>query len=268
MKGRLNGLDLFSGIGGNTLGLREYIKTIAYCENDRHAQSVLLSRMADGSIEQAPIWDDITTLREEHFDCQVDILVGGFPCQDISVAGKGEGIRNGNRSGLFYQIMRITDEIKPTLLFLENVPAIRTKGLDIVLQELTKRGYNCRWTMLSAAEIGAPHKRARWFLLANTNQRGLQETRAEFQTTGFTGEGRECRRTIESRLGGMVDGVPCEVDSGQSGYLGSDYWQKEPQIPRITQEKNQRTERIKRLGNAVVPLQAKIAFEYLFSSFL
>lgn len=80
---RLNGLDLFSGIGGNTLGLRDYIKTVAYCECDRHAQSVLLSRMSDGSIESAPIWDDITSLTgnvlQEGGLEPIDIIVGGFP---------------------------------------------------------------------------------------------------------------------------------------------------------------------------------------------
>ena len=80
MAGRLNGLDLFSGIGGNTLALRRYVRTIAYCEADRHAQSVLLSRMGDGSIERAPIWDDISTLTGAQFDVPVDVIVGGFPC--------------------------------------------------------------------------------------------------------------------------------------------------------------------------------------------
>ena len=163
----LNGLDLFSGIGGNTIGLRSYIKTVAYCEFDRHAQSVLLSRMGDGSIEPAPIWDDITTLSADKFDTPIDIIIGGFPCQDISIAGKGAGITENTRSGLFFQVTRLARELKPNFLFLENVPAIRTRGLDIVLQELTEIGYDCRWTMLSAAEVGANHKRERWFLLAH-----------------------------------------------------------------------------------------------------
>lgn len=311
---RLNGLDLFSGIGGNTLGLQNYIKTIAYCEYDRHAQSVLLSRMSDGSIKSAPIWDDITTLTGKHFDIPVDIIVGGFPCQDISVAGKGVGIKGG-RSGLFFEIMRLTDEIRPRLLFLENVPAIRTRGLDVVLQELTQRGYDCRWTMLSAAQVGAPHKRERWFMLAhrtnptstypehigrnaatvtrsncktvcggqegsyspgqfkgvdsrnnvaNTDERGLQAQGAKFKTAGLARENRECRRSAQSRLDRMADGLSDTVDKSVPEYLTAAYWQEEPEnIPRVTQEKEQRTERIKRLGNSVVPLQAKTAFECL-----
>ena len=136
---RLNGLDLFSGIGGNSIGLNEYVNTIAYCEADRHAQAVLLSRMGDGHLSKAPIWDDITTLTGAHFDIPIDIIIGGFPCQDISVAGKGAGLA-GERSGLFFEIVRLAKEIKPTFLFLENVPAIRTRGLDTVIQEFTEIG--------------------------------------------------------------------------------------------------------------------------------
>ena len=136
METRLYGLDLFSGIGGNTIALNEYIKTIAYCEFDRHAQGVLLSRMRSGAIEPAPIWDDIKTLTSKQFSSPIDIIVGGFPCQDISVAGKQEGIKLGNRSGLFYEIIRLIKELRPTFVFLENVPGIRTRGLGGVLQEL------------------------------------------------------------------------------------------------------------------------------------
>jgi DNA (cytosine-5)-methyltransferase 1 len=283
--------------------------------------------MADDSIEPAPIWDDITTLKREHFDLPIDIIVGGFPCQDISVAGKGEGIIEGNRSGLFFEVLRLTDELRPKFLFLENVPAIRTRGLDVVLQELTQRGYDCRWTMLSAAQVGANHKRERWFLLAHSSSQRIrqdsgavsreQNTRDEVGRNGLVDSGSDVADTvrngfassqirpgiesyndrnssgqnggtlperrqkvagcsdslstkhphtgsIESRLGRMVDGVSCDMDKSRPSNLAADYWQEEPNIPRITQEKEQRTERIKRLGNAVVPLQAKTAFEYLF----
>lgn len=165
----LNGLDLFSGIGGNSIALRDYVRTIAYCESDRHAQSVLLSRMSDGSITAAPICTDVTELDGSELKGLVDIMVGGFPCQDISVAGNGVGI-SGKRSGLFREIVRLAKEIEPSFLFLENVPAIRTRGLDTVIEELTGLGYDLRWCMLSAAQVGAPHKRERWFLLGYSNK--------------------------------------------------------------------------------------------------
>lgn len=172
----LNGLDLFSGYGGISLALSEWVRPIVYCEIERYAQGILLSRMADGSLPEAPIWDDVRTLRGDLFKDRIDIVYGGFPCQDLSVAGLGKGLE-GKRSGLFREIVRLAKEIKPTFLFLENVPAIRTRGLDTVIQELTEAGYDLRWTMLSAQEVGAPHKRERWFMLAHANHRQRVELR-------------------------------------------------------------------------------------------
>jgi DNA (cytosine-5)-methyltransferase 1 len=251
-------LDLFSGIAGNTLALHGISNTIAYCEADLHARSVLLSRMADGLIPTAPIFPDVNTLKGSDVG-EVDMIVGGFPCQDISLAGKGAGIAEGTRSGLFYQIMRLTDELKPRFLFLENVPAIRKRGLDIVLRELTQRRYDCRWTMLSAAEVGARHKRQRWFLMAYSNERGLQTTRTKLEATRLAGEGWKCGGTTQSSVGGMVDGFSNGLVEGLPDYIRAGYWEEEP-CERVTQEREQRVERIKRLGNAVVPLQARTAF--------
>lgn len=161
----LNGLDLFSGIGGITLALSPWVKPIAYCENDRYAQAVLLSRMHDGHLPWAPIWDDVQTLGRDLLPPHIDIVYGGFPCQDISVAGAGRGLA-GKRSGLFFEVLRLATEIRPALLFLENVPAIRTRGAAAVCESLAAIGYDLRWDVVSAEEIGAPHKRQRWFLLA------------------------------------------------------------------------------------------------------
>src|SRR5438309_5214628 len=105
------GLDLFSGIGGITKALEGYVTPVAYCENDRDAQAVLLSRMATGDLPLAPIWDDVATLRSTYIP-SVDIIYGGFPCQDISVAGRGKGLA-GKRSGLFFEIVRLCGEIRP-----------------------------------------------------------------------------------------------------------------------------------------------------------
>lgn len=268
-------LDLFSGIGGNTLALQGFTKTVAYCEIDPHARAVLESRMSEGLIPAAPVFHDVTTLKGDDVG-EIDMIVGGFPCQDISVAGKGAGIAEGTRSGLFFQIMRLTDEIKPRLLFLENVPAIRAKGLDIVLRELTKRGYDCRWTMLSAASVGARHKRERWFLLADSNSTRLQRSSTPRHTSGEgahsvqqpTGycEG-DSGGPIKPELGRVVNGISNELVESLPDYLGENYWKEEP-CERVTQEREQRVERIKRLGNAVVPLQARTAFIKLFNNVL
>jgi len=166
MEKMLNGLDLFSGIGGITIGLQEWIKPIAYCEIAPYCQSVLLQRMQEGDLPKAPIWDDIRTLSTKELP-QIDIIYGGFPCQDISIAGKQKGL-GGKRSGLFFEVLRLVDEETPSFIFLENVPNIRIKGAERVCKELAERGYDCRWCMLSDSDVGARHKRERWFLLANS----------------------------------------------------------------------------------------------------
>ncbi|WP_374029798.1 DNA cytosine methyltransferase [Bdellovibrio bacteriovorus] len=182
----LNGLDLFTGIGGLTDALSPWVHPVTYCERDRYAQSVLLSLMASGTIVNAPIWDDVSSLDPQFFNLQpIDIIYGGFPCQDISTAGAGAGLE-GKRSGLFFEIVRLVRELRPRFVFLENVPAITVRGLDRVLMEFNALGYDCRWTIVSAAEFGAPHLRERWFLLAHANgDRGGLESR------GISGSSRK-----------------------------------------------------------------------------
>lgn len=250
---KLHGLDLFSGIGGNTLALRDYIKTIAYCEFERHAQGVLLSRMRAGDIEPAPIWDDIRTLTKDQLACPIDIVLGGFPCQDISVAGKGAGITPDTRSGLFYEIIRLIRDLRPSFVFLENVPAIRTRGLNVVLHELTEAGYDCRWTMLSASSVGAPHKRERWFLLAHDRNKSNRHTNnSRCDRNGGSQQEISNQNTNNNRV--------CEESKI---YCSNSQWAVEPAVGRVANGISCRVERIKRLGNAVVPLQAKMAFEIL-----
>jgi DNA (cytosine-5)-methyltransferase 1 len=142
--------------------------------------------MRSGEIDTAPIWDDVTTLRGEMLP-QIDIISGGFPCQDLSIANtNGKGLE-GKRSGLFFEVVRLIKECKPKFVFLENVPAIRTRGGEIVVKELASLGYDCRWTTLSASAVGAPHKRDRWFLVAHSKCARLGEGPDEF------GDGPEWR---------------------------------------------------------------------------
>lgn len=167
----MRGLDLFSGIGGLTKALDGFVEPVAYCENNRYAQSVLLSRMGMGQIPNAPIWDDVQTLEAAYLEGPVEIIYGGFPCQDISCAGRGAGLE-GKRSGLFFEIARLVREIRPSFVFLENVPAINRRGGDIVVGTLADLGYDCRWDVLSAADVGANHRRERWWLLAHSRYGG------------------------------------------------------------------------------------------------
>lgn len=228
----LYGMDLFTGIGGITLALQDYVEPLCYCENDTYAQSTLLQRMSEGNLPKAPIWDDVSTLQVEGFP-QVDIIYGGFPCQDISIAGRQKGL-GGKRSGLVFEIFRLVDETKAPFVFLENVPNIRTKGAERISKELAERGYDCRWCMLSAGDVGARHKRERWFLLAHTKCEGLHE-------------GHQHKE-------GSVAGY---------SRVKQDYWAVEPELGRVALGVSHRIHRIKALGNSVVPLQVREAFKML-----
>lgn len=269
----MNGLDLFSGIGGITLALLPWVKPTAYCENDRFAQAVLLSRMRDGELPTAPIWDDVTTLKAEHLPEPIDIIYGGFPCQDISVAGNGAGLE-GNRSGLFFEIIRLLGELRPSFVFLENVPAITVRGLESVCTELTKIRYDCRWTIVSAAEMGAPHLRQRWFLLAHSNSKSSRNKRQDVQfcdtemgskcktITGNNGKKELMANSMCSRLEGQWQ-EPSRVSEKLTSPFSSSWWEVEPSICRVVDGLQHRSHRIKSLGNAVVPQQAREAFKRL-----
>jgi len=299
----MHGLDLFSGIGGIGLALKPWVRTVAYCEQDRYAQGVLLSRMRSGELDRAPIWDDVRTLKAEMLP-DIDIIYGGFPCQDISVAGRGAGLA-GERSGLFFEIARLSKELKPRFIFLENVPAIRTRGGEEVGKELASLGYDCRWDTLSAAEMGAPHKRMRWFLLSHANRIELRDEQGR-------GCGQDWQRTPELRDdgeqeyvanadglrelqpttggnhkrdrishgsekmanagcsglqgAGNVENSPRDKKPRQSVFRGSRdgrLWDTEPDVGRVAHGVPFRVDRIRCLGNGVVPPQVEEAFEML-----
>ena len=167
-------LDLFSGIGGFSLGLeRAGMETIAFCELDKACHKVLKKHWP-----HTPIYDDIRTLNGTNLQNTVDIICGGFPCQDISLIGKGGGIA-GERSGLWWEFHRLIKEIKPSWVIAENVTALRSRGLDEVLRSLAEIGYDAEWHCISASAIGAPHRRDRvWIIGYPHNQPGLETTQA------------------------------------------------------------------------------------------
>jgi DNA (cytosine-5)-methyltransferase 1 len=261
----MRALSLFSGIGGIDLALEDYATTVGYVEINKYAQSVLLSRMVDGSINTAPIHRDITRLDGRKLRGHVELIFGGFPCQDISVAGNGAGL-DGKRSGLFFEICRLIKEIKPVFIFLENVPAIRTRGLDVVLKELTALGYDCRWTVVSASSVGACHKRDRWFLLAHANGLRLRqqhESELNKQKIGIDAIGIKgnATNTNSKRLEGFRSSIRDGKKLTEPCSFGG--WKSEPTTRGRDHGVQFRMERLKCLGNSVVPLQVKKAFERL-----
>lgn len=252
----LNGLDLFSGIGGISHALTPWVRPVAYCENERYAQAVLMSRMARGDLYQAPIWDDVRTLRGDYLP-EVDIISGGFPCQDISVAGAGAGL-GGERSGLFFEISRLARECRPKFIFLENVPAIAVRGLDRVLMELVALGYDCRWTIVSAAEVGAAHLRERWFLLGHTDvQHGLLSKPEHTHASGDTVRSESIKISRSNQKAQSVwNGNARDIAEPSKGFAS-------PRVGRAGDGISNRMDRLHALGNAVVPTQTKEAFRRL-----
>jgi DNA (cytosine-5)-methyltransferase 1 len=161
-------IDLFAGAAGLTLGIKLAVpscRTLCYVEREGYAASVLVARMEESHLDHAPVWDDVATFDGRPWRGRVDLISGGFPCQDISNAGKRAGI-NGNRSGLWREFARIIDETQPRFVFVENVAALASRGLDAVLGDLAALGFDAEWTTVRASDVGAPHQRNRLFVLA------------------------------------------------------------------------------------------------------
>ena len=164
----MNELALFAGAGGGILGGKLLgWRTICAVEWMPYPASVLCARQNDKTLESFPIWDDVQTFDGRPWRGLVDVISGGFPCQDISVAGRGAGI-DGERSSMWGHMARIIDEVRPRYVFVENSPMLVTRGLDKVLGDLTKIGYDARWTIMGASDVGAPHQRKRFWMVAHT----------------------------------------------------------------------------------------------------
>lgn len=167
--------SLFTGGGGLDLAVQRLFPEAElawWCENDKAAAEVF-SR-CEGAF--APNLNDITQV-DWNLVTPVELMCGGFPCQDLSIAGRGEGIKKGTRSGLWFNFEEAIGILRPRLVLLENVASIvnRRPGFDVVLAGLTQLGYDCRWLCLRASDVGAAHRRDRWFLAAHARgERALE----------------------------------------------------------------------------------------------
>lgn len=188
----LHTLALFAGGKGLDLGVELCLpqaRCVCYVEIEAYAAATLAARMEEGTMASAPIWSDVSTFDGHRWRGRVDLITGGFPCQDISVAGAGAGL-DGKRSGLWYEYARIIGEVQPKLVFIENVAALCVRGFDRVLASLAALGFNAEWDCFRASDAGAPHKRERVFVLAYSH---------EFSEKW--GAADEERRRISSRSG-------------------------------------------------------------------
>ena len=159
---KLKLIDAFAGIGGSSYAAEKLVggyETIGFIEKDPYCQQILKKNFPN-----IPIHDDITTYRAEPYSA--DIICAGFPCQDISVAGRQQGITETTRSGLFFQLVRTIRMVRPKYVILENVSAILNNGMDIVLGELFKAGYDAEWCCIPSSFVGACHQRDRWWAIA------------------------------------------------------------------------------------------------------
>ena len=218
MQEKLNELALFAGAGGGILaGKLLGWRTVCAVEIEEYPRNVLLARQEDGTLDPFPVWDDVTTFDGLPWRGVVDIISGGFPCQDISAAGKGAGL-DGERSGLWSEMSRIIGEVRPRFALVENSPVLTSRGLGVVLGDLAAMGYDARWGVLGAIDAGAPHKRDRIWIVANaTGDRWGQG----IKDSARRGQGMGERSQQGSRHGGSdvadAEGIGSGAGSSEAG---------------------------------------------------
>ena len=293
-------MHLFAGVGGGILAdLILGHRPIVAVEWDKYACKVLRERVADGWFEGMSVWEgDVQLFDPSEYKGRVDCIHAGFPCQDISVAGNQAGVGEDSRSGLYREVLRIADEIQPEYIFLENVAAIVTgcdgEWLRTVVGDLASRGYDAVWICLSASEVGAWHKRDRWWLLAfpyassdrleDGNKQHGREGREVFsrisdngysfwgeagRTRGVSSETNvsdtECKRGCSRNTQWKDAEAARKLHRGEGRNARTmGFWDVESNVGRVANGIPNRAHRLKGLGNAQVPLQAATAFSLLW----
>lgn len=289
-------LALFAGAGGGLLASRLLgWSTVCAVEIDPYCQQRLLDRQRDGCLPRFPVWDDICTFDGRPWRGHVDVISGGFPCQDISAAGQGAGI-TGSRSGLVFEMLRIVDEARPSFVFAENSPQLRTKGLATIVERFISMGYMGRVGVLGAGDIGANHERKRMWIVAVSKglrcgqgrKRGLVASTQRQQQLPFLGEGADAkskqegaRRQSRERewMGGSVgnaadtDSTPlrkqqrgrCGEERKGSTEFGITDWWCLPRFAGMDDGVANRLDRIKATGNGQVPGVAALVWSVLTS---
>jgi DNA (cytosine-5)-methyltransferase 1 len=236
----VNVLDLFSGIGGFSLGLeRAGMRTVAFCEIEPYCRAVLRKHWPN-----VPIYEDVRNLTADQLRADgiiPDVICGGFPCQDISDAGKRVGIE-GARSGLWHEYARLIGEVAPAWVIIENVPALRARGLDTVLRQLASLGRDAEWHCIPASAVGALHARDRAWIIAYPERNRIQGRsivaaawKGKPRAEQFSGLLLPSLRDAVSaaRIFRADHGVQSRVDVHRNRALGNTVY---PQIPQIIGE--------------------------------
>ena len=241
----LRELALFAGCGGGILGGKLLgWRTICAVEINEYCAERLMQRQNEGFLPPFPIWDNVSTFNGIPWNGKVDIISGGFPCQDISAANnKAEGI-TGKRSGLWGEFARIINQIRPRFCFVENSPLLRGRGLDRVLGDLAEMRYDAEWICLGANEVGASHKRERIWILASDTSRDRLEG------------GNHQKNLLRPTPMASQSLFPCN--------------EHELSTPRIVGTSNgvaDRMDRTRAIGNGQVPIVAATAWNILIERF-
>lgn len=238
----MNELALFAGAGGGILGGKLLgWRTVCAVEINDYARRVLMARQDDGCLEPFPVWDDVTTFDGKPWRGVVDIVSGGFPCQDISSAGKGAGI-DGARSGLWREMSRIIGEVRPRFVLVENSPDLTFRGGLRVVGDLTRLGYDARWGVVGARHAGAPHHRDRIWILADSDG-GIVRA---------SGPAQEKARSANVHQHG----------TGSAGQLDS-WWAIQPEPCSVVHGMAGLVDMLRPLGNGQVPGVVPLAWNLL-----
>jgi DNA (cytosine-5)-methyltransferase 1 len=250
----MNELALFAGAGGGILGGKLLgWRTVCAVEWDAYARDVLVARQNDGCLEPFPIWDDVQTFDGHPWRGCVDVVSGGFPCQDISAAGKGAGI-TGARSSMWSHMARIIGEVRPRFVFVENSPVLTSRGLGTVLGDLAAMGYDAQWGVLGAIDAGAPHKRERIWIVADSGENGRVCSRVV--PDKHSKEGARGNETIWSSHRKRI-----EIFS-QNREI-PEQWLSEPSADGMANGVANQVDRLATTGNGQVPAVAALAWQML-----
>jgi DNA (cytosine-5)-methyltransferase 1 len=266
---KLKVLDLFSGLGTWSYGLEKTqgYETVAFCEIDPYCRLVLKKHWPDIGIHS-----DVTKLYGKTYKGQIDVITASFPCTDISIGGAQKGLideeGNRTRSGLWFETARLIDEIRPRFALIENVGNLRKLGLDQVISDLSRIGYDCEWYTIRATDVELPHQRERLFIISYpsefrrnecTGQKRHLQTDKERESTTLHPEGAECQpqsREIRPLLSRRTFEEFRAANPGRAAAVSG--------IRRVTDgiptgiHERARRQRIKQLGNAILPDVAEI----------
>jgi len=235
----MNELSLFSGAGGGLLATKHFLnwRTIGYVEQDPYCQNIITQRAKEGFLDTAPLWGDINEFIEsgavDQYEGVTDVVTGGWPCQPFSVAGRRRG--KDDPRNCWPQCIEVIRRVKPRFFFGENVSGLLNSGyFSEILRTLAQAGYNARWLVLGADDVGAPHRRKRVWILAYPN--GPQRKR------------------------GSVSG---RIQEELSHPSGASWWEVEPNVGRVANGVASWMDKLRATGNGQVPRVAATAWELL-----